>query len=271
MRKFRPGVAEKLGFYVYRLVDPRNGETFYVGKGMKDRVFDHVNELPGLADESEKRRRITSIRSDGMEPLHVIHRHGLESEDEAFLVESVLMDAYPGLTNVTRGHGGHEYGPASTETLEARYAPRCGERETETGRTEREEGVRDGQGSPGSRNARTDEIPLDGPVVTIKITDNVLTERGNDVYETVRRSWIIGPERLMKLRATPHHVLAILKGTCVGAYFVKAGAWRVNRDWQGDRPRCMFEGEVASEENWEKFVGKRYSDRAQAAVRTHGF
>jgi hypothetical protein len=36
---FPPGVAEKLKTYVYRLIDPRNGETFYVGKGKGDRVF----------------------------------------------------------------------------------------------------------------------------------------------------------------------------------------------------------------------------------------
>jgi len=35
----RPG---KLKTHVYRLVDPRNGETFYIGKGRGDRVFAHV-------------------------------------------------------------------------------------------------------------------------------------------------------------------------------------------------------------------------------------
>jgi|GEM_PF-7020802 len=30
---FPPEVIEKLKTYVYRLVDPRDGETFYVGKG----------------------------------------------------------------------------------------------------------------------------------------------------------------------------------------------------------------------------------------------
>lgn len=30
-------VCERLGNYVYRLIDPRNGETFYVGKGRNRR------------------------------------------------------------------------------------------------------------------------------------------------------------------------------------------------------------------------------------------
>ena len=41
---FSPGIAEFLGWYVYPLIDPRNGETFYVGKGLGDRLFQHVGE-----------------------------------------------------------------------------------------------------------------------------------------------------------------------------------------------------------------------------------
>ena len=39
MDKFAPEVIERLKWYVYRLVDPRSGETFYVGKGKGNRVF----------------------------------------------------------------------------------------------------------------------------------------------------------------------------------------------------------------------------------------
>ena len=38
---FPEEVSEKLKWYVYRLIDPRNGETFYVGKGRGNRVFEH--------------------------------------------------------------------------------------------------------------------------------------------------------------------------------------------------------------------------------------
>ena len=37
--RFPPEVANKLEYYVYRLIDPRNGEIFYVGKGRGDRIF----------------------------------------------------------------------------------------------------------------------------------------------------------------------------------------------------------------------------------------
>lgn len=43
--RFPTGVAERLRTYVYRLIDPRNGETFYVGKGRGNWV--ELQELRG--------------------------------------------------------------------------------------------------------------------------------------------------------------------------------------------------------------------------------
>lgn len=42
INEFPPGVMEHLGWYVYRLIDPRDGSTFYVGKGKGNRVFAHM-------------------------------------------------------------------------------------------------------------------------------------------------------------------------------------------------------------------------------------
>jgi uncharacterized protein len=39
---FPPEVVQRLEVYVYRLIDPRNGATFYIGKGQGNRVFAHV-------------------------------------------------------------------------------------------------------------------------------------------------------------------------------------------------------------------------------------
>ena len=44
---FPPGVAAKLGSYVYLLVDPRTGRPFFVGRGRGDRCFRHVRGGPG--------------------------------------------------------------------------------------------------------------------------------------------------------------------------------------------------------------------------------
>lgn len=78
---FTKEVSAILGFYVYRLIDPRNGETFYVGKGTADRVFAHAEEkLEGVDAVSERLRRIREIRAAGFKVAHVIHRHGLTRE-----------------------------------------------------------------------------------------------------------------------------------------------------------------------------------------------
>lgn len=34
-----PGVTEKLGYYVYLYIDPRDGHPFYAGKGKGHRVL----------------------------------------------------------------------------------------------------------------------------------------------------------------------------------------------------------------------------------------
>ena len=77
---FPPEVSRKLKTYVYRLIDPRNGETFYVGKGRGNRVFAHVRAEEGLVGDEldNKLRRIREIRIAGFQPAHVIHRHGAQ-------------------------------------------------------------------------------------------------------------------------------------------------------------------------------------------------
>ena len=122
---FPSGVAEHLKWYVYRLIDPRNGETFYVGKGQGNRVFAHANGLPdGDADEvsDPKLGRVKEIQAAGLEVSHVIHRHGIDSAKIAYEIEAALIDAYPGLTNRVRGHGSKDYGSRHVEEIIDEYA-----------------------------------------------------------------------------------------------------------------------------------------------------
>lgn len=98
---FTEEISEKLKTYVYRLIDPRNGETFYIGKGKGNRMFSHIHVEESLEGDAfdNKLKRIREIKLAGFEVAHVIHRHGMD-EKTAFEVEAALIDAYPGLTNI---------------------------------------------------------------------------------------------------------------------------------------------------------------------------
>jgi hypothetical protein len=120
MDSFSPETITQLKTYVYRLIDPRNGETFYVGKGSGNRVFEHVKAKIGSDDTSLKLRRIHEIQVAGLEVAHVIHRHGLDNAT-AFEVEAALIDAYPGLTNAVNGLGSNEYGAMHANEIVKKY------------------------------------------------------------------------------------------------------------------------------------------------------
>jgi len=111
MESFPPEVVDKLKTYVYRLIDPRNGETFYIGKGKGNRVFAHVRAEQNLKgdERSNKLKRIHEIRAAGFAVAHIIHRHGMDDRT-AFEVEAALIDAYPEVLNDIGGRHNNDYG-----------------------------------------------------------------------------------------------------------------------------------------------------------------
>ena len=98
--QFSQRTKEKLGYYVYALVDPRHNEIFYVGKASaNNRAFDH---LKSNKSESKKQSRINEIRNSGYEPQVEILRYGLATEKIALEVEAAVIDSI-GLENLTNG------------------------------------------------------------------------------------------------------------------------------------------------------------------------
>ena len=124
IEQFTSDVEKALGHYVYRLIDPRNGETFYVGKGQGNRVFAHVSGALKDADQSvadPKLERIHEIRGLGMSVEHVIHRHGMTNAS-AREVEAALIDAYPDLTNKVAGLGSKNRGTRHVKEIVLEYS-----------------------------------------------------------------------------------------------------------------------------------------------------
>lgn len=98
-------------FYVYELVDPRDGAVFYVGKGKGARMWQHARDAKrGLVSNEAKTRRILDIMESGHEP---IARQVAEYEIEAdvFEHEIELIATLPGLTNIRAGGQGMALAP----------------------------------------------------------------------------------------------------------------------------------------------------------------
>lgn len=110
---------DRLGGYVYALVDPRKNSVFYVGLagGLEGQgnnrpdchLIETANKKPS-EELSPKQAKIKEIWDSGKEPELIIVRRNL-TPDEAKHVEAALIDLLNNarcldiLTNVVRGHG----------------------------------------------------------------------------------------------------------------------------------------------------------------------
>jgi hypothetical protein len=225
---FPPEVAEKLKTYVYRLIDPRNGETFYVGKGKGNRVFAHIRGEEGLEDDEidNKLKRIRQIRLAGFEVAHVIHRHGMD-EAMAFEVEAALIDAYPGLANIVGGTGGTEYGAMHAQEIIRRYS--------------------------------AEPAVFQHKALLINVSRSA-AERS--LYDATRYAWKIDKRRAMQADV----ILPTMQGLIVGAFvahdWLEATAANFPGRAEGDGipGRFGFVGEEAPEDVKRLYVGKRVPD-----------
>lgn len=232
--EFSPEAIEKLRWYVYKLIDPRNGEVFYVGKGKGNRVFSHVNGAIELKDEDEISQKIETIReihAQGLEVIHIIHRHNLD-EQTAFEVEAALVDAYAGLTNLQNGHGSNDYGPVNSEQINQMY------------------------GLP-----QLDRFDEEDKVLIIKIRQENVNANGS-IYETVRYCWKLGEKR-----NEVKQVVAVINGIIKKAYEV-IGEWKQTEDGK----RYAFEGkEILNSKYVNKRIPDEYRKKGQASPTLYTF
>jgi len=223
---FTKEVQDRLEYYVYRLIDPRNGETFYVGKGKGNRVFAHAKGEIDFEDDAinDKLKRIREIRLDNFEVAHVIHRHGLD-EETAFEVEAALIDAYPEVTNLVGGRASDARGLMHSQQIIDRY-----------------------QASP---------LELRHSAILINVSRTVLEK---DVYQAVRYAWKIDPKKASKAKL----VLAVVQGLVVGVFVPDKWLEATTQNFPGvpaDMPgRWGFIGNEAPHAIKEQYLRRRVPD-----------
>lgn len=243
MVEFSREVREKLEHYVYRLVDPRNGETFYVGEGCGNRVFNHANAVSfdsfynsSSATEQDARddknrdpakiERILDIKRSGLSVIHIIQRWGM-NQATAYEVESAFIDFFglPALTNKVKGHHS-ERGMISAFELEQRHHA--------------QEFV----------DYPNNNCPK---FILIKIKNYYWNMNEQDTYKTVRGNWKLSAKRANKYP----YVLAVKYGIVVGVYKVNENGWRKCETSN----RICFDGIEAPDNIKELFLGKKIPEK----------
>ena len=214
---FSDEVCNKLAHYVYLLRDPSDQTVFYVGKGVGNRVFDHVTDaLKGQGSKSDKIQHIQAVYKAGNAVEHLILRHSL-TEEAAFELEAAIID-FIGLKNLTNNQSGHysnDFGLMSTDAVKAMY-----------------------EADP------FDEKTAE-PLLLINI--NRLFKRDmtiEQIYEATRSAWRLGDDR-----NKAKYAVATYRGLTREVY-------RINEWYQVEDRRWAFKGERANEKTRNKYRHK---------------
>lgn len=223
---FDQKTIEKLGYYVYALIDPRNEKPFYIGKGLGNRVFNHLHCALDQETISDKYNVIRTIIQNNCEVGHIIIRHGL-NENQAFEIESTLIDLLNYLsfdiTNEVAGHNTYESGVMTTDEVIRLY------------------------------NAQPLTI-LEDSVIIININKTYKRGKGsNSIYQATKESWVVGKQR----REEVTHALSEYRGLIVEVFEIDNWFPVQTKDKKGkDKIRWGFNGEIATSEIRNKYINK---------------
>ena len=225
MNTFPAKVREKLKYYVYLYIDPRDGEPFYIGKGKGNRAFGHLNDT----SETEKVRFITELSELGLTPRIELLKYGL-TEKEALLVEATAIDLLDvkKLTNISRGHGSRHGARASADEVVSSLDPK--------------------------------RVDVSDPAILINI--NRAYRHGMlpiELYDATRSAWIVGTKRDKATVA-----LSVYRGVVREVYKIETwvpGRSSMRHDDSEDyydpmQDRWEFIGKIAEDTLRKKYYGK---------------
>lgn len=223
---------ENLKYYVYCLIDPRNDEVFYIGKGQNNRVFSHLSGK----EETEKSKQIAEIKKSGKEVRAYVVRHGMETEDEAFHVEATLIAFLQSnswkkrsLKNIVCGHHEMDYGMKTTEEVNLFYV--------------------------------VDEIKkkdIKNNALIIKINKSYKKENGN-VYEATRKSWVLSEKKLKDIEIVISEYNGVFRKVFKPTKWYKDPLPEKGNRW-------MFDGiDVSDSPEFSKYINKRYTGYQKGA------
>jgi hypothetical protein len=231
---FSDFVARKIGCYVYRLIDPRTGTTFYVGRGRRNRIFSHAagKERPTEKEDSEalKLKMIRTIKSAGFQVEHVVHRHGMD-ETTAKEVEAALIDAYPGLANIQLGYQS-DRGVMHAKEIVRKY--------------------------------EAEEAVFQHDVILINVNRS---SEDRELIDATRYCWKISRQKAAKA----DYVLAIRRGLIIGAFVAEDWLPAIPKNFPGFRApatagRFGFRGREAPQDIRDMYVGKRVPPVSKGAA-----
>ena len=226
--------VEKLGYYVYALIDPKTDKPFYIGKGVGNRIFSHLNCAIKEDAKTLKLDKIREILSSGKKVKHIIIRHKL-TEKESFEVEASLIDFGSYLnfdfTNIVDGHRSQRQGLMTANEIIRLY------------------------------NAKTLNELYD-PVIIININKRYF--RGNsrdEIYNSTKEAWVVAESK----RNTVKYVLAEYTGIIIEVFEIEKW-YKVKTDNKTSN-RWGFEGRIAEDSIRDKYINKSIAHtKKQGAV-----
>lgn len=237
---FDEKTSQAIKSYVYMLIDPKDMKPFYIGKGVNNRVFDHVNcasYLDVKNDKLEKIREIKSRETDN-EVEHIIIRHGLSDEVaielEAAIIEVLGKVGYV-LVNEQSGHHTFERGYMTTNDIIRYY------------------------------NAEK-LSKINHTIAIININKN--NPRGKDIdsiYNATKQAWVIGHNS----RKAVKYVLSEFRGLIVGVFEVKSW-YQVGEPYISPKGKRMtrwgFDGNVCEDDE----IKKLYHNKSVSHFKKRG-